>query len=107
MQRAGHRIVCLNSTGQAVYADKDFLATVQQVLGLTTGAALSGTSATLIPAGEITEPSWSLEPSMPVYLGNNGLLTQAVPATGAILQVGVALAATRLLIDMKMPIIQI
>ena len=101
---SGHRIVSVNSAGQAVYADKDTPATVRQVLGLTTGAALNGTQATVLPMGEITEPSWTLSMSGPVYLGNNGLLTQILPTTGVIMQVGVPLSSTMMLVDIKMPI---
>jgi hypothetical protein len=103
---SGHRIVSVNEASLAIYADKDSLETVQQVLGLTTGAVSSGAVATVLPAGEITEPSWSMDPRAPVYLGNNGLLTQVLPTTGAILQIGVPLTATRLLVNIKMPIIQ-
>ena len=101
---SGHRMVSVNSSGQAVYADKDTPATVRQVLGLTTGAAMNGVQATVLQAGEIAEPSWTLDPGTPVYLGNNGLLTQILPATGVILQVGVPLTAKMLLVDIKKPI---
>lgn len=102
---SGHRIVAANSAGLASYADKDTPATWQHILGLTTGASNNGDVATILPAGEIAEPSWNLNPGLPVYLGNTGLLTQTLPTTGAILQIGVALSATRLLVDFKIPII--
>ena len=101
---SGHCIICVNAAGQAVYADKDTPATLQQVLGLTTRAALTGNPVTIIPEGEITEPSWTLNPRAPVYLGNNGQLTQTLPTTGAILQVGLPLSATQMLVNIKMPI---
>lgn len=98
---SGHRIVAANAAGQAIYADKDLPATWQRILGMTTGAAMAGDFATILPAGEIHEPSWTLDPALPVYLGNSGLLTQTLPTSGAIGQIGVALSATRLLIDIK------
>jgi hypothetical protein len=104
---SGHRIVTINSEGAAIYADKDIHASLLNILGMTTGAVLAGENATIIPAGEIAEPSWTFDTSLPVYLNNNGLLTQALPTTGAIMQVGVPMSATKMLIDIKMPIIQI
>ena len=104
---SGHRIVSAGAAGLAVYADKDLLTSVQKVLGLTTGAAASGALVSIVPSGEITEPSWTFDTDLPVYLGKSGALTQMAPTTGAILQVGVALASTRLFIDIKTPIAQV
>lgn len=100
---SGHRIVSMMS-GAAVYASADDIDTVVNVIGMTTGAALSGTDAEVLPSGELTETSWAWDTDSPVFLGNNGSLTQTVPTSGVMLQIGVPTAATKLLIDIKMPI---
>ena len=54
--------------------------------------------------GAIDEPSWSFSPG-PVFLGLNGALVQAPPASGFVLQIGTALSATRLVVERFSPII--
>ena len=101
---SGHRIVYIAADGLAYYADKDSIGTVLNAVGLTTGAANQGTDAVILPIGKIDEPSWAWDVTKLVYLGNNGLLTQTIPDSGVILQIGIPLSATRLLVDIKIPI---
>ena len=101
----GHRIVAADSTGKGIYADKDVLSTLQHILGISVGAAAQGDSVTILPNGIMSEPSWTLNMGLPVFLGNTGQLTQVAPTSGSILQVGVAVAATRLYVDIKIPIV--
>jgi hypothetical protein len=99
---SGHRLVTMATTTTVTYADKD---SAYHVLGMTTNSAMAGSSVSILTAGEIVEPSWSFTINNPVYLGNNGLLTQVVPVSGCILQVGLATAPTKLLIGIQLPII--
>ena len=90
----------------AFYADKDNLSHVDKVRGISTEAFTTGNIGCVQIGGFMQDPSWSWTPDLPVFLSNNGLLTQTVPTTGFILQLGVADTATRILIDLKMPIVQ-
>lgn len=109
MDLGGHRIVVLDSDGRAIYADNATIEHASILLGLTTGAASSGSDATIQPFGEIVEPSWSWALNEPVFLGANGLLTQVVPEPGdsAAFQVivGFPLSATSLFIRIDEPIL--
>lgn len=90
----GHRAVRLVS-GQAFYADQGNPAKTA-VIGITTGAANLGATVTIATAGEIIEPSWSWTPQQAVFLSTNGVLTQTPPMSGALIEVGLATAATKL-----------
>lgn len=97
---SGHRAVLLNPGGQAVYASSD-QPTALAVLGITTGAAASGATAFIQIQGEMVEPSWNWTPQALVFLGLNGLLTQAVPTSGYQVVLGVAQTPTSLFISLE------
>lgn len=101
----GHRAVVLNSSELAIYADNTTTAHKNKVIGITTGAALSGASATIQTFGEITNSGWSWTTGESIYLSTNGLLTQTVPTSGFVLILGFAISATKMFINIKQPII--
>lgn len=90
----GHRAVTIGVDGRA-YLASPVEPQAMAVFGVTTGAAASGAPVEICCAGEVTEPSWTWTPG-PVWLGANGTLTQVVPITGALVQVGTAGGATGL-----------
>lgn len=99
----GHRVVIASGADGAALADKDTPAHMFKVLGITTGAAVNGASVEISVFGEVTEPSWSWSEG-PVWLGNNGLLTQTLPSTGFQLMIGTAIAPTVLMLKIGAPI---
>ena len=100
---SGHRIVAVINN-KAVYADKDTLLHWTNIRGITTGSALQGADACIQVAGPLVEPSWNWTPDEPIYLGNDGVMTQTVPTTGAVIQIAVADTPTRIMIDRRLPI---
>ncbi|QEL64793.1 hypothetical protein OTERR_13170 [Oryzomicrobium terrae] len=103
----GHRMVLLDATGSAVYADATDPSHALKVLGMTVGAAVAGYPVDIQTGGEITEPTWSWDVSLPVFLGANGLLTQVVPAAPSAfsLVVGIPLSPTTLYVSLREPIL--
>lgn len=95
---SGHRVVTVDGSGQYVYCSDIY------GLALTTGAALAGDSVELQAMGEIEEPSWAWTPKAPVYQTGLGQLTQSVPTSGFIREVGIALTATKILLTFQSPI---
>ena len=85
----GHRVITLDG----VYADNTIPDHAFRVAGITTGAVAAGDYTAAIYLGEITEPTWNWDPEKPLFLGQNGLLTQDCPATGFILIVAVPVDA--------------
>lgn len=104
---SGHRGIVLNSSGQALYADNNTPAHASKFVGITQGAVVAGSNATIQRFGEITEPSWSWTPDQPVYLGANGLITQTMPTAASAkfsLIIGVAQTATKIYLNPMPPI---
>ena len=80
---------------------------VGRLAGITLGAALEGTPINVRAAGEIVEPSWAWDVDTPVFLGLDGLLTQAPGDTaGAVFTqvVGMPTSSTSLFISPGQPI---
>lgn len=98
----GHRVICLQG-GLAMYAHADNLSAAEAAVGVTLSAAPLSGSLQVQRGGIITEASWSWTVG-PVYLSGAGLLTQAAPSTGVLLQVGMALSSTQLDVRIGTPI---
>lgn len=99
---SGHRAVYRRSDGLIDYADAGNLAHRNAAIGITTGAASSGATVTVVMAGEMTEGSWSWAAPGLIFLGANGALTQSVPATPGsqfLAVLGYALSSTTVYID--------
>ena len=103
---SGHAAVIVNSSGQLEYASNSLPSHSYRYLGITEGAAVSGATAKVRSFGELTEPSWSWTPDLPVYLGVGGGLTQTPPSAPAFsLVVGFPATPTTLLIQRRDPIV--
>jgi hypothetical protein len=102
---SGHRMVVATPSG-AVYADPTNPAHADALLGLTTGAALSGDQVTVLAAGEMVEPSWSWTPGLPLYVTSSGLLSHTPPSTGWVQIVALAVTPTSILLTPRQSIFQ-
>lgn len=104
---SGHAPVLL-SGGQAAVADATVLAHLGRVIGITTGAANTGSPVAVFMHGSLTEPSWSWTPDAPVFLGA-GALTQTPPTLGGGFvfsqRLGFALSPTVVFMDIEAPIL--
>lgn len=94
----GHRAVIDNVT----YADHSNSLHAGKVIGITTGSSTTGNPVTIQSGGKLNGfTGLSLGP---VYLSTNGTLTQTAPTSGFIQQLGVAVSATEIMIQIHMPI---
>lgn len=95
----GLRAVSLDASDQLINPDRAVVADGLRVLGLAlTAASAQGQAVTVRRRGTVTEAGWAWSEG-PVYVGDGGALTQAVPATGWLCQIGVAISATTIDID--------
>lgn len=101
---SGHRAVRGTTPAGADYCGSATPSHAPAFLGLTQGAASSGTTVTVQRTGVIVEGSWTWTPWMPVFVGASGTLTQSSPSSGFSLVVGVALSATSILLRPQPPI---
>ena len=90
--------------GAGRYPDTSVAADAGRVVGMATTSAASGDPFDVLTNGEYTDAGWSWSPG-PVFCGASGVLTQTV-GTGWVLEVGRALSATRILIDVKTPLLR-
>lgn len=94
---SGHRAVYIADNGKAFYSAPDD--SCRRTVGLTTGAAVLNATASIQTDGVLTEPTWSWTGNEPIYLVSNGMLTQTVPTTGYVFQIGVPAGPTKLRIE--------
>lgn len=107
MPIGGHKVICTDETGAAIYANSNVVVTASSVVGVSINAANIGDTVLVQFSGCITESSWSWEPKQPIYLGPNGTLNQACPTDGFVMIVGFAVTATKMNVGLKQAIITI
>lgn len=100
----GHRVVTYNSSSRLVYADKDMPGHFGKVAGITQSAVAAGDVVTFIGLGMLEEPSWNWNLSKPIFLGNNGVLTQVLTRTGFMQVVAFPVTPTSAFIRLQEPI---
>lgn len=95
---AGHRVIAADADGCGVYADyrSD---SARSVLGVSTGACQAGGKCPLLVRGLLTWPAGGLLTGQPVLLGEDGVLVQSVPLTHWLRQIGFAIDADTISID--------
>jgi hypothetical protein len=100
MSIGGHRAIS-TLNGFAVYADKD----TNRIIGISEHAANEGDVLMVVLTGEVSETSWNWTPESPLYLGTNGMITHDVPTSGYLTEIGIAITPTKILLDIKTPIL--
>lgn len=97
---SGHRMVCKNDDNQLIYANPHF--DNYGVLGMTMGSASQNALGEYLISGAIEENSWSWVPGKPLFLQNNGQISQVPPSTGFLLQVGKALTPSKIFVQIQL-----
>ena len=92
---SGHRAVMATPLG-AAHADP---ANAGAVVGISKNAAAAGDLVGIATQGTLTEPTWTWTPGQPVFFIADGLLTQTVPTTVAVMPIGTALTPTSIFIN--------
>lgn len=72
---SGHRVVSADS-GVVRYASADKADTAYRIVGISTHAAATGGNIQILSAGPIEDVSFDFQPSLPIWLGLDGRLTQ-------------------------------
>ncbi len=101
----GDRVVIVGDDGKLYYADNTNLSHLFRILGITTGAADLNAQANVRTGGIMNEPTWDWDLYQFIYLGTNGLLTQIVPTTGFLIVIGYPISSTKIMVDIKIPLV--
>lgn len=96
----GHRAVYING-GNAFYADNTIPSNSDLVAGITLSSASLGEQVIIQREGEIEEGSWNWTSAQKIYLSTLGQITQTIPTTGAIVELGVAQSATKIILRVQ------
>jgi hypothetical protein len=90
----GHKAVRAVVGGVAPASASD-VSQANTIIGITRGAAGVGALADIAFGGEVEEPTWAWSLG-PIYLGENGTLTQTPPSVGFVQRLGTALSPTKI-----------
>jgi hypothetical protein len=103
---SGHKVVYISSAG-VNYASSRDITTKGLAVGVTTGASALGANSTIRTGGEIIEPSWAWTAAQPVFLGQDGALSQSGPAPPDLFSqiIGMAISATSIYVNIQPPIV--
>jgi hypothetical protein len=93
----GHRVVFMEN-GQWFYASDFSKLHIGSRVGITTGSAITGDPVNVQTFGHLTEGSWNFLVDKPIFLGDNGLITQSKP-TVVLLTLGSVLTANTIYIN--------
>lgn len=104
----GHKVVSVNDLGQYQYASNSDASSINRVVGITLNAGAAGDLISINTQGDLEDPSFSLTPGLPVYVGLNGAMTQVYPdftSGAAFVQIlGFALTPTKLYVRIREPL---
>lgn len=100
---SGHRAVWLSADGLR-YADPADLSNADAVFGISTYAVAAGQDVLVQSSGVMVEPSWDWTPSEPLFLGPQGHLTHGHASDGVLVELGIALSPTSILIRIQQAI---
>lgn len=74
------------------------------IKGMSVSHATAGSTVQIQLGAIVQNPGWSLSTGTPVFLGENGGITQQIPTDGLSVEIGTALSASRLFLDVEEPI---
>jgi hypothetical protein len=101
----GQRMVKANPDGTVSYASASDVDHAGKVLGMTDFAVADGEQVVIIREGLVEFEGFNFDVGLPVYLGENGLVTQTASPTGFSQIVGFAENPTNLFVNLREPII--
>lgn len=99
----GQRIV-VQINGLLDYAYYNNLDHMNKVVGITTASYIAGQLASVQFRGYMEDPSWHWSTDAPIFVGSQGIMTQAVPTVGFVQQVATVITPVKILINIQEPI---
>ena len=91
--------VVVEEGGELVYADPTDASHAQQAAGLVTRAYAQDATATARLSEIVSDDGWNWNPTLPIWLGANGTLTQTIPTSGFLRVMARAIDATSIFFE--------
>ena len=101
----GQRMVKANPDGTVSYANTTNIADAGKVLGMTDFAVVDGEEVVIVREGLMQFEGFNFDIALPVYLSDNGLVSQTASVSGFSQIVGFAENPTSLFLNLREPII--
>lgn len=80
---SGHKVVLVDETGKIAKASCTVVTDALAIVGVTTDAVTAGQTTVVTSSGSIEHLGWTFMTNYPIYLGNDGTLTQTLPPVRA------------------------
>lgn len=87
--------------GKVELADKDNPIHAFNIIGMSVSSGSEGSIILVQTGGTILNGNWTWNENMPLWLGNNGDITQTPPETGFLMQIGIALSPSKILLEIQ------
>ena len=100
-----HKVVYVANDGKVYKASSSDTTQAGRILGVTTQSVVADAAVYVRWAGRLTLAAWGLTPGTVYFLGENGEITNSVPA-GLVQQIGVAKSSTELEINIYNTIVR-
>lgn len=104
---SAYKMIAPNGAGKYVYADKDTPGHAYIVYGITKQAINNNSAGLAQTYGPVENDTWNWEPGKAIFLAEDGEMTQTPPSSGFSLVVAYPITATRIFIDIGIPIMLI
>lgn len=101
---SGWKVIRASNLGFAEYASSDQPSHADTILGISTHSVTDNSLVNVRCSGYMTDNAWSWAPGK-LYLGLNGNITQSLPGSGLIQQIGNVLSPNEININIKTSII--
>jgi hypothetical protein len=99
------RVVIIDD-GEAFYFQPSISAHAGRAFGVTTTSATAGNTVSVQLTGEATDAGFASLPDTPLWVGDDGEIQTAWPATGSIQKAGVKSGTNKIKLDFSVQIIQ-
>ena len=86
-------------TSDGFHVNPSDTASLSRYAGVTTGSVLTGEDVVIKKYGSVEENLWTWEVNKPIWIGEEGVLTQTTPVGYPYRRIGWAISATKILLD--------
>ena len=100
-----NQVVMLSAAGEVLPASSDNVTHAGKVIGIALQTGVAGDLVEVCRGGVITNLGWGLSPTENYFLGIDGFITNVVPMTGFLQEVGIAETADSMYLDLQPPTI--
>ncbi len=95
------KAVISDSSG-IIYADSSEISHMGRIMGITDASVINGEQVKIITSGLIENNTWSWDLTKPIFLSEDGELTQTPPSTGFIQIIAKVFSATKIIFEPQM-----